>query len=104
MLTFVERAEGAIGLADVAGFEQRVMRALPPSRRRQFDGEPADALRKHDHDQRQHGAEHEAPVLGQRLQLVLQQDVAQRADRSGPKKLEKPPSTAMNTSWPDCVQ
>src|SRR5207253_10742034 len=22
----------------------------------------------------------------------------------GPKKFEKPPSTAMNTSWPDCVQ
>src|SRR5215471_3909693 len=22
----------------------------------------------------------------------------------GPKKLEKPPSTAINTSWPDCVQ
>ena len=35
---------------------------------------------KRDHDQRQDGAENEAPVLRERLQLILQQREGERAD------------------------
>ena len=55
-----------------------------PSLRRdpapQVGGQSGNALRKADDDQRQNGAEHEAPILGQRLQLVLQQRERERAD------------------------
>ena len=73
MLTLVERAEGTVGFADIARFEQQGHAVLHPILRPQVGGQSGNALRKSDDDQRQNGAEHEPPVFGQRLQLVLQQ-------------------------------
>ena len=50
---------------------------------------PSNALRKSDDDQRQNGAERETPILGQRLQLVLQQGEGQRPDE-WPEEIREP--------------
>ncbi len=41
---------------------------------------PGEAAGKADDDERQDGAEHEAPILRERLQLILQQRERERAD------------------------
>ena len=76
----VERAKGAVGLADSTRLQQRAHAALRARRSPQIVRQAGDPAGKADHDERQDGAENEAPILRQRLQLVLQQRECQGAD------------------------
>src|SRR5262245_19509914 len=98
-----ERAEGAVGFADVPRFEQQGHAVLPANLRRRSAASPAMpsgnamtiSARMAPSTKRQYSVSDCSWSCNK---------VKARAPTIGPKKFENPPSTAMNTSWPDCVQ
>src|SRR6266849_4623939 len=99
----IERLEGPVEFADLPGFQKRAHAALRANRRRSSSASPATPAGK-------------AMTMSARTAPRMKRQycvsdcswscssVKVSAPTIGPKKLEKPPSTVMNTSCPDCVQ
>src|SRR5262249_39446463 len=94
-----ERAEGAIGLADLARFEQQGHAAFLAILRRRSVANPAMPSGN--------AMTISAKIAPSTKRQYSVNDcswscnkVKVRAPTIGPKKFENPPSTAMNTSWP----
>src|SRR4029078_13503379 len=99
----VERAEGTVGFADIARFEQQghavlhpILRPSPTANPAMPSGNPMTiSARMAPSTKRQYSVSDCSWSCNK---------VKVSAPTIGPKKFENPPSTAMNTSWPDCAQ
>src|SRR6266852_2999437 len=99
----IERLERPVEFADLPRFQKRAHAALRANRRRSSSASPATPAGK-------------AMTMSARMAPRMKRQycvsdwswscssVKVSAPTIGPKKLEKPPSTVMNTSCPDCVQ
>ena len=67
-------------MVSISGVTRAPARLAPGEQAGDIAGDAGEAAREEDHHGGEDGAEHEAPVLRDRLQLVLQQRESQRAD------------------------